>query len=152
DPGYFVSGVLRRGLHPSLEMELQRDVADSLSAGAREGPETFDRAQLLLEDVGHGRLHHLGIGPRQHRGDRDNRRVYIRELSDSQLAVSDDSEEHQRQAEHAGQNRPADGHIRDFHGSNPTASDTELTRSEFILGRVENLHTTQMARRRFTAT
>ena len=123
DSGDLVSGVLRRRLDAPLQVELQGDVADTFPAGARKGAESLDRAQLLLQDVGHRRLDHLGIGSRQYGGDRHDRGVDIGELAHGELGVSNDAEEHQRQAEHAGQHRPPNRHIRNFHDGTLPGSD-----------------------------
>ena len=115
DPGHLVPHVLRGVLDVAVEGELEGDVADLLGAGAGQGAEPGDRAQLLLEHVGHRRFHHLGIGAGQHGRDRDDRRVDVREFPNREAGIPDDAEEHQPDAQHAGEHRPPDGHIRKLH-------------------------------------
>ena len=80
----------------------------------------FDRAQLLLQDVGDGRLDHLRVGARELGADRDDRRIDVGELAHGQPGVPDGAEQHERQAHHAGEHRPADGQVGELHERYPT--------------------------------
>ncbi len=107
-----VAHILRGVIDVAVERELDGDVAELLGAGAGERPDARNGAQFLLENVGDRGLHHLGIGPRQESAHRNNGRIDIRELPDRQLAVTDHAEEDERQAHHAGEDRPLDRYVR----------------------------------------
>ena len=129
DPGDLVAHVLRGRLHVALEVELESDVAEPFGAGARKGTQSLDRAELLLQDVGDRRLDDLRVRARELGAHRHDRRVDVRELAYRQPGVPDGTEQHQRQAHHAGEHGPADGEIRELHEKGPcSSSDTYLGR------------------------
>src|SRR6185369_7546873 len=107
--------------------ELQGDVTDTLAAGAGQGAEALDGAQFLFQDVGDCGLDHLRVRPWQHRTDRNDGRVHIGKLADGKLGVTNDPEQHQREAEHAGENGPPNGEVGNLHESvRVTGLDTEV--------------------------
>ena len=119
DAGHLVAHVLRGGLDAALEVELEGDVAEPFGARARKGSQSLDRAQLFLENVGDGRLDHLGIGARQLGADRDDRRIDIGKFPDREPGVADGPEQHEGQAQHAREHRPPDGQVGELHGGVP---------------------------------
>jgi hypothetical protein len=114
-PGHLVTGVLGGGLHVAIEVEFEGDVADALLARAGEGSESLYRAELLLEDVGDRGFHDLWVGAGQHRAHRDDGRIHIGELAHRQLEVPQRTEEHEGQAQHAGEHRPTNRQVRKLH-------------------------------------
>jgi len=112
---HLVAYVLRGDVDGPVEVELQGDLAVLLRRGARERAQSLDRRELLFEHVGHRGFHHLRVGARQGRGDRDDRRVDVRELAHGQSGVADDAEQDECRRDHARQHRPPNRRFRELH-------------------------------------
>jgi hypothetical protein len=101
----------------AVEVKFEIDIGALLRAAAGHRTQAFERRELLLQHIGHRGLHHLRIGSAQGHGHRDDRRIDIGELPDRELPVSDDAEQDERGARHAGEDRPLDGNVGEVHAT-----------------------------------
>src|SRR5690606_5781996 len=66
-------------------------------------------------DVGDARVDDVGVGARQHGGDRDDRELDAREAIDADTVVGHEPEQHEHRARHEGEHVPPDGEFGQLH-------------------------------------
>jgi hypothetical protein len=106
--GDTVADVVGGRLKVSAEVELDSDVAASVAAHGRDGPDPCDPVDGGFQRFGDLRFNNVGIGADVVRGNGDDRRIHARELPYAEEREPDETEKQDQEGEYDREDRAVD--------------------------------------------